>query len=67
MSKVHERLSALRTLIVRHDFVLLVLLSVVHVGLSYMHVRESGALNQSIAFLNGFRGLGCALRQRVEQ
>ncbi len=48
MGKVHMCSNTLRSLIVRHEFLLVVILSMGHIGLSYTHSRESGTLNQLI-------------------
>jgi hypothetical protein len=46
MGKVRLDLSALCSWTVRYDFAIVVVLSAVHIGLSYMHSRKSATLNQ---------------------
>ena len=59
MGNVLSCLNAVRSGIVRHDFMIVVLLSVVHIGMSCMHLRESATLNLS---LFSYFGLLCWVR-----
>jgi hypothetical protein len=40
--KVHRLCEAVRPWTVRHDLLIVVVLSLLHIGLSCMHARESG-------------------------
>lgn len=42
---VHGKLASLCRWIVRHDFAIVIVLSLTHIGLSCLHSRESVALN----------------------
>jgi hypothetical protein len=44
--------NSLRVWMVRRDFVIVVILSLIHVGLSYAHSRESGTLNPFLVELS---------------